>query len=93
MNFFGNFRLDHILPSVINEEDIVLVIDEIVIKRGYEKTDTERETYESIKELKFPQDYDDGKLVIWEYLNEKEMNNLRVQAMFKDLHTIIYQLS
>ena len=47
------------------------------------KSDTEIETHEPIKELKFPQEYEDGGIIILEDLNEKEMNNSRVQAMFK----------
>ena len=34
-------------------------------------------------ELKFPQDYEDGGIIILHDLNEKEMNDLRVQAMFE----------
>ena len=30
--------------------------------------------------LKYPQDYDDGEVIILDDLNEKEMKNLRVQA-------------
>ena len=41
------------------------------------------ETYESIEELKFPQEYEDGIIIILDHLNEKELNNRRVQAMFK----------
>ena len=48
-----------------------------------EKSDTEIETYESIEELKFPQEYEDGSIVILNDLNEKEMNDPRVQAMFR----------
>ena len=41
------------------------------------------ETYESIEALKFPQKFDDGGFIILDDLNEKEMNDSRVQAMFK----------
>ena len=33
--------------------------------------------------MKFPQEYDDGGNIILDNLNEKEMNDPRVQAMFK----------
>ena len=33
--------------------------------------------------MKFPQEYDDRGIIILEDLNEKEMNDPRVQAMFK----------
>ena len=39
-------------------------------------------TYESI-ELKYPQDYEDGCIIILDDRNEKEMNDPRLQAMFK----------
>ena len=54
-----------------------------MIKKDFEKSDTEIETYESIEELKFPQEYDDEGIVILDDLNEKEMIDPRVQAMFK----------
>ena len=41
------------------------------------------ETYESMEEIKFPQDSIDGGVIILDGLNEKEMNDHRVQAMFK----------
>ena len=33
--------------------------------------------------MKFPQEHDDGGIIILDDLKEKEMNDLRVQAMFK----------
>ena len=60
-----------------------MVIDEIVINKDFEKSDTEIETYESIELLKFPQEYEDGGIIILDDLNEKEMNDPKVQAMFK----------
>ena len=49
----------------------------------FEKSDSEIETYESIEELQFPQECDDGDIIILDDLNENEMNDPRVQAMFK----------
>ena len=60
-----------------------MVIDEIVDNKNFEKSDTNIETYESIDELEVPQEYEDGCNIILDDLNEKEMNDLRVQAMFK----------
>ena len=57
--------------------------EEIVNNKDFEKSDTEIETYESIEELKFPQGYDDGGIIILDDLNEKEIKDPRVQAMFK----------
>ena len=36
-----------------------------------------------IEELKYPQEYEDGGIIILDDLNEKEMNDPRVKAMFK----------
>ena len=35
-------------------------------------------TYESIEDLKYPQDYEDGGDIILDDLNEKKMNDPRV---------------
>ena len=80
---FGNFIPIHIIPNIPNEEDIDVVIEEIVKTKDFEKSDTEIETYESIEELKFPQQYEDGGIIKLDDLNEQEMNDTRVQAMFK----------
>ena len=60
-----------------------MVIDEIVNNEDFVKSNTEIQTYESKEELKFPQDYEDGCNNILDDLDEKEMNNPRVLAMFK----------
>ena len=84
MKCFNNFIPINIIPNILNEEIIDIVIEEIVNKKNFEKSDTEIETYESIEELKFPQEYDDdGGIIILDDLNEKEVNDPRVQAMFK----------
>ena len=59
------------------------MIDEIVHNKNFEKSSTEIETYESKEELRFPQEYDVGGLIILDDLYEKEMNDPRVHAMFK----------
>ena len=80
---FSNYIPIDITPNFLNEEDFDIVIEEIVNKKDFGKTDTEIETYESMEELIFPQEYNDGGVIILDDLNEKEMNNPRVQAMFK----------
>ena len=85
---FSNYIPIHIIPNVLNE-DIDLVIDEIVFIINFiivfiidsEKSDSEIETYESIQELKYPQEYnsDQSVAIILDDLNEWS----RVQAMFK----------
>ena len=73
----------NIIPNILNEEDIDIVIDEIVINKDFVKSDTEIQTYESIEDLKFPQEYENNSIIILDDLNEKEMDDPRVQAMFK----------
>ena len=80
---FINYLPIHIIPNILNEEDIDVVIEKLVNNKDFEKSDTEIETYESIEELKFPQENDDGGIYILHDLNEKEMNDPRVQPMFK----------
>ena len=80
---FSNYRPIHIIPNILNEEDIDVVIEEIVNNKDFEKSVTEIETYESIEELKFPHEYEDGGIIILDDLNEKEKNDPRKQAMFK----------
>ena len=83
IKFFSIYIPIHIIPNILNEEDLDVVIEEIVNNKDFEKSDIEIETYESIVELKFPQEYDEGGIIILDDLNEKEMNDPRVQAMFK----------
>ena len=80
---FSNYIPIHIIPKFLIEKDIDVVIDEIDNKEDFEKSNAEIETFESIEELKFPQEYDDGGNCILDDLNEKETNNPRVQAMLK----------
>ena len=80
---FSNYIPIHIIPNILNADDIDIVIEEIVNNKDFEKSNIELVTYESIEELKFPQEYDDGGIIILDDLNEKEMNDPRVQVMFK----------
>ena len=80
---FTNYIPIHIIPNILNEKDIDIVIEKIVKSKDFQKSDSEIETYESIEELKFPLEYDDGGIIILDDLKEKEINDPRVQAMFK----------
>ena len=80
---FRNYIPIHIIPSIHNEGDIDIVIDEIVNNKDFEKSDTWKETNESLKELKFPQEYENSSICILDDLIEKEKNDPKVQAMFK----------
>ena len=71
------------IPNLHNEKDIEIVTDEIVNVKDFEKSDIKRETYGSIDELNYPQDYNDGGIIILDNKNDKEKTDPRVQAMFK----------
>ena len=73
----------NIIPKILNEHDIDLLIEEVTNNKDFEKSDTEIETYKSVEELKFTQEYNNGGIPVLDDLNEKEMNDPRVQAMFK----------
>ena len=77
----------------MNEEDIDLVILEIVNNKDFQKSDTEVETYESIEELKFFQEDDDGGNIILDDLNKREMNDPEYKRSSDDLDTITYLYS
>ena len=67
----------------MNEEDIDVVIEAVINNKDFQKSDTEIETSESIEDLKFPQEYENNSIIILDDLNQKEMDDPRVQAMFK----------
>ena len=73
----------HIIPEILNEEDIDIVIEEIVNNKDFEKSDTEIETYESKEELKFPQRSENISIIILDDLYQKELDDPKVQALFK----------
>ena len=80
---FSNYKPILIVPNILNEVDIDVVIDGIVKNKDFEKSDTEIQTYESLEELKLPQEYENNSIIILHDLNQKEMEDPRVQAMFK----------
>ena len=80
---FTNYIPTNIIPNILNENDIDIVIDELVNNKDVEKSDTEIQTYDNIDELKFPQEYENNSIIILDDLNRKEMDDPRVQAIFK----------
>ena len=40
---FSNYIPIHIIPKILNDEDIDLVIEEVINKKDFEKSDTEKE--------------------------------------------------
>ena len=80
---FSNHIPIHIIPNILNEGDIDIVIEEVVNNKDFKKSDTEIETFDNIEELKFPQEYENNSIIILDDLNEIEINNDKIQAMFK----------
>ena len=80
---FSNYIPINIIPNILNEEDIDIVIKEVINNKDFEKSDIEIETFNNIEELKFPQEYENNSIIILDDLNQKEMDDPRVQAMFK----------
>ena len=87
---FSNYIPIKIIPSIQNElgrikneEEIDIVIAETIDNKDVEKPDTEIETYQSIEELKYPQEFEDWGIILLDNLKEREMNDPRVEAMFK----------
>ena len=80
---FSNYIPIHIIPNILNEEDIDIVIKEIVNNKDFQKSDIEIETFDNIEVLKYPQEYENNSIIILDDLNQKEMDDPRVQAMFK----------
>ena len=78
-----NYIPIHIIPNILNEEDIDVVIEEVINNKDFQKSNTEIETFDNIEELKFPQDYENNSIIMLDDLNQKEMDDPRVQAMFK----------
>ena len=67
---FSTYILFHIIPNILNEEDIHVIFDQIVNKKDSEKSITGLKTYESIEELKYPQEIEDRGIIILEDLYE-----------------------
>ena len=80
---FSNYIPIHIIPNILIEEDIDVLIDELVKTKDFEKCNTEIETFDNIEELKYPQEHENNSIIILDDLNEKEINNDKLQAMFK----------
>ena len=80
---FNNYIPIHIISNILNEEDLDIVIEEIINKKDFEKSEIEIETFDDIENLRYPQEYKDNSIIILDDLNQKEMDDPRVQAMFK----------
>ena len=80
---FSNQIPINIIPIILNQEDIDIVIEEIVDNKDSEKSNIEIETFDNIEELRYPQEYKNNSIIILDDLNQKEMDDNKVQAMFK----------
>ena len=80
---FSNYIPIHIIPNIFTEVDIDIVIEEIANNKDFQKSDIEIETFDNIEELKFPQECENNRIFILDDLNQKEMDDSRVQAMFE----------
>ena len=80
---FSNHIPIHIIPNIFYKEDIDIIIEEIISNKDFEKSNIEIETFDNIEELKFPQDYENNGIIILDDLNQKEMDDPRLQALFK----------
>ena len=80
---FSNYIPNHIIPNILNEEDIDIVIGEIVKNEDFKKSKSEIKTYESIVKMRYPQGFENNSNFILDDLNEKDINIDKIQAMFK----------
>ena len=80
---FSNQTPIHIITNIFNEKDVDIVIEEITNNKDFQKSDIEIKTFDNIEELKFPQDYENNSIIILDDLNQKEMDDARVQATLK----------
>ena len=87
---FSNYIPIHIIPNILNEDDIDIVIEEIVNNEDFQKSDTEIETFESIEELKYPEEYENNSIIILDDLNQKRWMILEFKQCLIDLDIIIY---
>ena len=83
INCLGNHIPIHIIPKILNEEDLDILIEETINNKDFKTSDIEIEKINNIEELKFPQEYENNSIIILDDLNQKEMEDPRVQAMFK----------
>ena len=81
---FNNYIPINLFQSLLVEDDFDSFIKEIITDGDFEKNETEAETIEPKEEFKNPQGYNsESPNVFLNNLNEKRMNDLQLQAMFK----------
>ena len=80
---FSNYIPINMISNILNEEDIDIIIEEVINNKDFEKSYIEIESFNDIEDLKYPQEYENNSIIILDDLNQKEMDDPRVQAMFK----------
>ena len=85
--------LVHIFPNILNEEDLDIVIDWLYNIKDFQKSDSEIETYESIEEVKYPWEYDDGDIFLLDDFNERKRTILEYMQVSNIAVIIIYLFS
>ena len=88
-----NCKPINIIPNILTEEDIDSVIDQIYNDKHFERSGTELDTYESIEEIKYPQEYEDGGIIILDDINGKKRMILEYMQGLKDIDIITYLFS
>ena len=74
---FSRYIPIHIIPKILNEEDIDIVIEEITKNEDFQKSNIQTETFDKTEDLKFPQEYENNSIIILDDLNQKEMDHPR----------------
>ena len=80
---FNNYIPINKISEILNEEDLDILIEQIIADKDFQKSNIELEVFDNIEELKYPQENENNSIIILDGLNQKEMDDPRVQAMFK----------
>ena len=80
---FSNYIPIKTIANILIENDIDAVIDEVVNDKEFEKSETEIKTNKSKEKNKMSADLWRWGVIIIDDSNEREVNNPRIQAMFK----------
>ena len=77
----------NVIQNLLNQnksiDDLEAVIEEIIHDEDFESSEIEIETFDSIKELKDPEEFEPSSFIILDDLGEKDIKTSNVQAMFE----------
>ena len=88
---FNNHIPIHIIQSILNEEDLDVVVEEIASNKDFQKSITAIETFDKIEELKYPPDYQNKSIIILDDLNKKKWMILEFKQCSNEPDIIIYR--